>query len=100
MSEPAVYCATVRLAKVYTCVTVDVVVDVDVDVDAVVFDADEAAGATHVAACRTFPVEAAHVWFPEAVYPASQSGVQLAPNESIDPQLPMPPLVGAAVKHP
>lgn len=97
-----VYAATVRLAKVYTCVTV---VSVPVAAAAALAlelaDADDdAALAVHVAACSTFPVAAAHVWFPEIVYPELHVGVQDAPIERTAGQFPIAPLVGAAVRHP
>jgi len=99
-----VYVATVRLGKVYTCVTVVCGFD-DAAADAaavVVFaDDDDATGsAVHVAACSTFPVAAAHVWFPEIVYPVLHVGTQCAPMLRIAGQFPRAPLVGAAVRHP
>jgi len=97
-----VYVAVVRLGKVYACVTVVCGFD-DAAADAVVvvFDDDAATGlAVHVAACSTFPVAAAHVWFPEIVYPALHVGTQCAPVERIAGQFPIAPLVGAAVTHP
>jgi hypothetical protein len=98
-----VYVATVRLGKVYTCVTVVCGFD-DAAADAaavVVFADDDATGsAVHVAACSTFPVAAAHVWFPESVYPVSHVGTQCAPVKRIAGQFPRAPLVGAAVTHP
>lgn len=98
-----VYVAAVRLGKVYACVTVVCAFD-DAAADAVVvvlFADDDTAGlAVHVAACSTFPVAAAHVWFPEIVYPALHVGTQCAPNERTVGQFPIAPLVGAAVGHP
>jgi len=100
-----VYVATVRLGKVYTCVTVVCGFD-DAAADAVVVvvplaDDDDATGiAVHVAACSTFPVAAAHVWFPEIVYPVLHVGTQCAPIKRIAGQFPRAPLVGAAVTHP
>lgn len=98
-----VYVATVRLGKVYTCVTVVCGFD-DAAADAaavVVFaDDDGTEIAVHVAACSTFPVAAAHVWFPEIVYPALHVGTQCAPVKRIAGQFPRAPLVGAAVTHP
>jgi len=98
-----VYVATVRLGKVYTCVTVVCGFD-DAAADAaavVVFADDDATGsAVHVAACSTFPVAAAHVWFPEIVYPVLHVGTQCAPVKRIAGQFPIAPLVGAAVTHP
>jgi len=98
-----VYVAIVRLGKVYTCVTVVCGFD-DAAADAaavVVFADDDATGsAVHVAACSTFPVAAAHVWFPEIVYPVLHVGTQCAPVKRIAGQFPRAPLVGAAVTHP
>jgi ABC-type transport system involved in cytochrome c biogenesis permease subunit len=95
-----VYRATVRLAKVYTCVTV-VSVPVAAALALVLLADEEAAAlAVHVAACSTFPVAAAHVWFPEIVYPELHVGVHCAPVERIAGQFPRAPLVGAAVTHP
>jgi len=79
---------------------VDVAVDAVAVDDAVVLEEDDAALAVHVAACNTFPVAAAHVWFPEIVYPELHVGVQDAPIERTAPQFPIAPLVGAAVRHP
>lgn len=94
-----VYVAAVRLGKVYACVTV--VCEFDDAVGVVLFAGDDTAGlAVHVAACSTFPVAAAHVWFPEIVYPALHVGTQCAPNERTVGQFPIAPLVGAAVGHP
>jgi hypothetical protein len=95
------YVAVVRLGKVYTCVTVVCGFDDAVVVVVPLADDDDATGlAVHVAACSTFPVAAAHVWFPESVYPVSHVGTQCAPVKRIAGQFPRAPLVGAAVTHP
>lgn len=78
----------------------DVAVDAVAVDDAVVLEEDDAALAVHVAACSTFPVAPAHVWFPEIVYPELHVGLQYAPIERTAGQFPIAPLVGAAVRHP
>jgi len=85
---------------VYSCVTVVSVPVAAAALAELLAGGDGGGLAVHVAACSTFPVAEAHVWFPEIVYPELHVGVQDAPIERTAPQFPIAPLVGAAVRHP